>query len=341
MNRQSTKILSITLIVSILVIWISLEGWAFKNFFSDPISHSASEQVISIPKGASSRQVINILVEQELMRDPLWFRMLLKFKGKDDQIKAGEIRINPNWNVHELIDALVAGKAVNYPFTFIAGETFAQALQRLVNTENIVQNLPLDDYKEIQNILQIETALEGMFLPETYFFTAKETTKSLLVRSHRDLNNILNEQWQNRADNLPLKSAYEALILASIVEKETAKDSERALVAGVFINRLNKGMRLQSDPTVIYGMGDSFDGNLRRKDLRTPTPFNTYTIRGLPPTPISLVSIASIKAVMHPATTRYIYFVADGTGGHNFSVTYAEHNIAIQEHLKFLRNRRL
>lgn len=337
---QKTKTFFLTLLLSFFIIWLSVEGWALKVFFTNPISSIKEQQIVQIPKGSSTQKVINILLEKQLIRDPTWFKWLLKYQGKTDKIKAGEIKINPKWTVNQLIDALVKGKEVSYSVTIIAGDTFKQAFKKLVIIENIKQDVSLNELTILKEVFDIDTSLEGMLLPETYFYNSGETIKKLLLRSYIDLNNLLAEQWQNREKNLPLKSAYEALILASIVEKETAKASERPLIAGVFINRLKKRMRLQTDPTVIYGMGKNYAGDIRSKDLITYTPYNTYKIKGLPPTPIALASAESIKAVMHPEVSNYLYFVAKGTGdgGHTFSKTLAEHNKAVQEYLKIRRN---
>jgi UPF0755 protein len=159
----------------------------------------------------------------------------------------------------------------------------------------------------------------------------------ILKRAHRNLNSILNEHWESRQDNLPLKDRYDALILASIIEKETAVDSERKTISSVFVNRLNRNMRLQTDPTVIYGMGDKYDGNIRKKDLQTRTPYNTYMINGLPPTPIAMAGKASILAALNPEQTRYLYFVASGKGGHVFTRSLTEHNRAVRAYLRELR----
>ncbi|OJI45892.1 putative aminodeoxychorismate lyase [Vibrio vulnificus] len=181
--------------------------------------------------------------------------------------------------------------------------------------------------------------LEGLFLAETYHYTYGTSDVELLKRAHEKLNRVLDKHWQQRQDKLPLKNSYEALILASIIEKETAIDEERERVASVFVNRLNKRMRLQTDPTVIYGMGEAYDGNIRKKDLRTPTPYNTYVINGLPPTPIAMAGEASIAAALNPENSSYLYFVASGKGGHVFSKTLAEHNRAVRAYLRELKKR--
>jgi UPF0755 protein len=173
---------------------------------------------------------------------------------------------------------------------------------------------------------------EGQFLPDTYLFPDETTDIQFLLRAFKASESYLSEKWSHRDENLPLKSPYEALILASIVEKETAKADERPTIAGVFIRRLNKGMRLQTDPTVIYGMGEQFDGNIRRRDLKADTPYNTYTRFGLPPTPIALPGRAAIDAVLHPASGKSLYFVAKGDGSHQFSATLKEHNQAVRRY---------
>ncbi len=332
MTKQKNKTLLYTLIISFVVIWLSVEGWSFYRFLTSNISSVKTEQIIYIPKGSSSQKVIDLLVEKRLIREPLWFKLLLKYEGKSNKIKAGEITIDPTWTAFQLIDELVAGKTVSYPITFIAGETFKQSFQKITALTNIKQDL--SSIEAAQKALNIKTHTEGMLLAETYFYSKGESAKSILMRSHHDLINLLEREWKARAKNLPLKSSYEALILASIVEKETGIASERAKIAGVFINRLNIGMRLQTDPTVIYGMGDKYDGNIRKRDLLAYTPYNTYKINGLPPTPISLASAESIKAVMHPEKTKAFYFVASGTGGHTFSNTLRQHNKAVRDYLR-------
>jgi len=332
MTKQKNKTLLYTIIVSLIVTWLSVEGWSFYRFLTSNISSVKTEQIVYIPTGSSSQKVIDLLVEKRLIREPLWFKLLLKYEGKSNKIKAGEIKVDPTWTAHQLIDALVAGKTVSYPITFIAGETFKQSFQKITAVNNLKQDLL--SVEEVKTALNIKSHTEGMLLAETYFYSKGESVKSILMRSHHDLINLLEREWKARAKNLPLKSSYEALILASIVEKETGVAEERAKIAGVFINRLNIGMRLQTDPTVIYGMGDKYDGNIRKRDLLAYTPYNTYKINGLPPTPISLASAESIKAVMHPEKTKALYFVASGRGGHTFSNTLRQHNKAVRDYLR-------
>ena len=217
--------------------------------------------------------------------------------------------------------------------TLVEGWTFAQLAELLQGNVVLEHRIDLSAPAHWQGLLSeldIEHP-EGWFLPETYQFTRGDSDLDILVRAHRSMRRALEQGWQSRSEDLPLQSPYELLILASIVEKETALDSERADVAGVFVRRLRKGMRLQTDPTVIYGLGESFDGDIRRRDLETDTPYNTYTRGGLPPTPIAMPGRASLQAAARPADGESLYFVADGKGGHTFSVTLEEHQAAVNK----------
>ena len=334
MNKTQWKLLILTTVASVLVIWLSVEGWAFRQFLTQPISSMQAPKVVSIQPGDSTRAVAKKLHQAQLIRHPQWFIWVMKWRGLDGNVKAGEIEIQPHWTLDTLIDALVQGKTVTYPITLIAGHTYAQLKQKLVHLEKVDHQLPEMTASQVAAALGIEaTSLEGQFLPETYFYSAGVSDVALLKRAHHALDTFLAQAWARRADNLPLQTPYQALILASMVEKESGHAPERDKIAGVFVNRLRKGMRLQSDPTVIYGMGEAYKGNIRKKDLQTKTPWNTYRIAGLPPTPIALASRASIEAVMQPADTTALYFVSKGNGQHQFSDTLAEHNRAVQRYI--------
>lgn len=319
------------IVICIAVIWVSVEGWAFKQFLTSPISSLQEDKVIDIPKGASTKTVAKLLHEARLIRHPYWFRMYMKVVGKSQKIRAGEFEINPRWKLEELVQQLTEGKNVAYPVTFIAGETFQQSLEKLATMPKM-QHTDLSP-DELKKAFGIKGSLEGMLLPETYLYTAGDTDLSILERAHQAMQTLLDSEWNARQKGLPFKTPYQALILASIVEKETGYAPERPKIAAVFINRLKKRMRLQSDPTVIYGMGSRYDGDIRKKDLLTKTPYNTYRINGLPPTPIALASADAIRAVFHPAATKALYFVANGDGQHRFSNTLAEHNRAVRAYL--------
>lgn len=295
-------------------------------------------QVITVAPGASFHRVLNQLVDEGLFTASPYSKLIRKLHPELVDVKAGTFLLEPELTLNQALQVLVEGKEHQFTITFVEGSRFDEWRQQLEQNEFIEQTLQGISEEEIAELLGIEhKKLEGLFLAETYHYTYGTSDIDLLKRAHKDLMDVVNQEWETRAEKLPLKSPYEALILASIIEKETAVASERERVSSVFVNRLNKRMRLQTDPTVIYGMGDSYDGNIRKKDLRTPTPYNTYTINGLPPTPIAMAGRASINAALNPEQSNYLYFVASGTGGHVFSKSLAEHNRAVRAYLKQLR----
>lgn len=337
-----------TVLLSLAVIWITLEGWALKQFLVDPLPSLTQDQIVEVPPGASAQTVANLLYKQKIVHHPNWFRWYLRLQGKAGSLQTGEFLLKSGWTVDQVINALVEGKNITYPVTFISGETLQTSLDKLAKAPKLHHRLDQQWENELRPLLQTKGLgkgfdpngnLEGLFLPETYFYTAGDTDLDVMKRAHEALMQVLMDAWQGRQKGLPLKTPYEALILASIVEKESAHADERPTIAGVFVNRLRKGMRLQSDPTVIYGMGARYDGNIRKKDLQTKTAYNTYRISGLPPTPIALASAEAIRAVMHPAATQALYFVADGDGQHRFSNTLEEHNRAVRDFLKTLKQK--
>jgi hypothetical protein len=240
-----------------------------------------------------------------------------------------------------------SGKEAQFSVKFIEGKTFKEWRKNLENAPHLKQTLQGKSDKEIMALLDIPAVakavyewnnMDGWLYPDTYNYTPNSTDLELLKRSTIRLQKALDKAWNERDENLPLSDPYQMLILASIVEKETGVAAERPQVASVFINRLRANMKLQTDPTVIYGMGESYTGNIRKKDLETITPYNTYMIEGLPPTPIAMVSESALQAVAHPAKTDFYYFVADGSGGHKFTRNLNEHNKAVQEYLRWYRN---
>ena len=234
--------------------------------------------------------------------------------------------------IESLFARLVAGKEHLYKITLVEGETYSQWLDRFNKAEHW-QRLPTEA-ELLKSWAVPHSRLDGLLLPETYHYALSDSVETILKRAYQAMTQTLESQWAKRQEKLPFKTPYEALILASIVEKESGVAHERPVIASVFINRLRKGMRLQTDPTVIYGMGDRYDGNIRRRDLRESTPYNTYIINGLPPTPIAMPSLESIHAVMHPADTAYLYFVATGRNGeHYFSKSLKEHNRAVRKYI--------
>jgi UPF0755 protein len=255
---------------------------------------------------------------------------LAHLTGHDRDLKSGEYRFRNGMSARELLEQVIAGRVIEYPVVLVEGWTFRQFLQALAAAPKLTHTLSgLSPAAVMERLGHGGEHPEGRFFPDTYYYSAGQTDAAILANAYDKMQKLLQQQWEARDGNLPYKDPYEALIMASIVEKETGRADERRLIAGVFVNRLRRGMRLQSDPTVIYGLGDRFDGNIRLKDLRHATPYNTYTRAGLPPTPVAMPGRDSVEAVLHPADTRDLYFVARGDGGHVFSETLEEHNAAV------------
>jgi UPF0755 protein len=256
--------------------------------------------------------------------------LLAYVTGHARNLKAGEYRFKQGISQRELLQQVVTGRVVEYPLALIEGWTFDQFLQAINSAPKVRQTLNGLSHEQImERLSRPDLHPEGQFYPDTYYYVAGTTDLQLLQRAFARMQTRVQNEWSARSSDLPLKNSYEALILASIVEKETGRASERPLIAGVFINRLRRGMRLQSDPTVIYGMGQSFDGNLRRRDLLRDSPYSTYTRGGLPPTPIAMPGGDALHAVLHPAPTKALYFVSKNDGSHEFSETLREHNEAV------------
>lgn len=283
-----------------------------------------------VEPGTSLRGVAHQLSARGLLLEPHSFVWLAYITGRSRDLKAGEYRFHKGITAAELLDQVVTGRVVEYPFVLIEGWTFRQVLQALAQTAHLTQMLTGLSAEQIMAQLgHPGEHPEGRFYPDTYYFSRGHTDLAMLRRAHDKMARHLAHEWKNRRNDLPLRTPYEALVLASIVERETGQADERALIAGVFTNRLRRRMRLQSDPTVIYGMGDAFKGNIRLRDLRADTPYNTYTRAGLPPTPIAMPGGEAVVAVLHPADTRALYFVARGDGSHHFSDSLREHNNAV------------
>lgn len=306
-------------------------------YLSQPVKIE-SEQLVTVPSGTSLNGALALMTKQGWIDAQFAEKLVRRFHPELTQIKAGTYQLMPKMTLVQVLQVLVAGKEHQFAITFVEGSRFSEWLAILQRNEHLNHQLTDRSEAEIAQQLGIEPQkLEGLFLAETYHFTKGASDLDILKRAHRKLQVILDSAWATRQDNLPLNTPYDALILASIIEKETAVESERERIASVFVNRLNKRMRLQTDPTVIYGMGDTYDGNIRKKDLRAPTPYNTYVINGLPPTPIAMPGEASIRAALNPEQSAYLYFVASGNGGHVFSKNLTDHNRAVRAYLKQLR----
>lgn len=306
--------------------------WDMQRYMNAPLALTQDVPSYELKRGTGFSQLVDSLAQEGSITHPLYLKLYARINPAVAAIKAGEYSIEASLSPVALLAKLVNGDSVRHYVTIVEGTTFGQ-LRSLLNEQGELLKLTLKD-KSDREILALLGAKvehpEGLFLAETYQIERGTTDLALLQRSYTGLQQALEKHWQSRDEKLPYKTPYEALIMASIVEKETAVPQERPLIAGVFVKRMNIGMRLQTDPTVIYGMGERYKGNITRKDLQRPTPYNTYTIDGLPPTPIALVGEDAIKAALNPDIQKWLYFVAKGDGSHQFSASLAEHNRAVR-----------
>lgn len=287
----------------------------------------------TIKPGASLTAVAYALQRQQVLEHPRYLLWAARWQGKADQIQAGEYGFGPGATVKQLLDKITRGDVIQYPLTIIEGWNIHQLMAYMAGLEDLEQTLlGMDPATIMARLEKPDEHPEGRFFPDTYYYTRGMTDVQILRRAYQAMERFLGQAWQERASGLPYKSAYEALTMASIIEKETGLASERGEIAGVFVRRLQKRMRLQTDPTVIYGIGKHFDGNLRRRDLKADTPYNTYRRHGLPPSPIAMPGADSIIAALHPVEGHALYFVARGDGSHYFSATNAEHNRAVRKY---------
>lgn len=318
-----------SLFILLLLCLMLFAGWMV-YFAIKPVDLPAPTIELDLKSGSSLRTVAQQLVRHEILSEPWSFVLLVRAFGKAGEIKAGNYLIEDGVTPYQLFIIFTEGSTRLSSITFIEGWTFQQ-VRNALNTHDEVKHMTMayTDQQILQEIGAKQPSAEGLFFPDTYHFSKGMSDKEILKRAYTAMQTNLAEAWEKRAPGLPYASPYEALIMASIVEKETGKASERAMIAGVFLNRLRIGMRLQTDPTVIYGMGNAFDGNLRKRDLQKDTPYNTYTRTGLPPTPIAMPGRAAIEAALHPAKTRALYFVGKGDGSHIFSNSLLEHNRAV------------
>ncbi|OGI51588.1 MAG: hypothetical protein A3B81_02510 [Candidatus Muproteobacteria bacterium RIFCSPHIGHO2_02_FULL_65_16] len=283
-----------------------------------------------VSSGTSLRALARELQRRDVLAEAHTFVWLGYLTGHSRDLKAGEYRFRKGISARALLDQVVAGRVVEYPLVLVEGWTFRQFLRALAQAPQLKQTLAGRAPGEVMARLNHPRAHpEGRFYPDTYYYTGGASDLEILARAYAKMDDTLRREWENRDRELPFRSMDEALIMASIVEKETGRADERRQIAGVFINRLRRGMRLQSDPTVIYGLGQAYDGNIRLRDLKKDTPYNTYTRAGLPPTPIAMPGGEALNAVLHPADTRALYFVSRGDGSHEFSNTLEEHNKAV------------
>ena len=320
--------LSIVVVIGV-VLWSSL----FKNY---PVE--GNKQMLSISHGDTYSGFIDRLAKEDKANFPIVLKIYQKL-FIHGTMKAGVYEIQKGTSIRQVLDMVSnADNAELNRILVIEGTNFKDLINNLKKDDLVTHDVSHLSNEELLKALDIPFSHpEGLFAPDTYFFAKGESEKKILKDLYQRQMKALDQAWENRASDLPYKDKYEALIMASIIEKETSVDSELEQVSGVFVRRLKMGMRLQTDPTVIYGMGERYKGNITRQDLRTPTAYNTYTMSGLPPTPIALPSKKAIEAAMHPDHSNNIYFVATGNGGHKFSTNLQDHNRAVQEYLQVIR----
>lgn len=326
-----TRLVKWGLIIGLGASLVLAAGLAY--YAKKPLNLSPEAQEITIKPKSSLNSIANQLVAQGVLKQAWPFVLLTRVLHKESSLQAGDYTLNKNINPFQLLLSLNHGKTTQGSVTFIEGKTFKQMREKLDKNDAVKHTTQNLTDSEVMLIVSGKAQHpEGLFFPDTFYFDRGTADLVLLKRSYEIMQTKLETAWNRRAGALPYKNLYEALIMASIVEKETGKASERPMIAGVFINRLRIGMRLQTDPTVIYGMGDKYAGNIRKKDLETDTTYNTYTRDGLPPTPIAMPSLASIEAALHPDHTKALYFVGKGDGSHQFSDNLAEHNRAVAKY---------
>lgn len=325
------KIAGVLLLLGSLALgWLWID---YQSFQERPLAVGEQGAEFAIEPGMSLRSVARRLHEQGILDRPRYLVLLGRLAGNAQQIQAGEYRIDPGTTPAQLLDNMVRGRVIQYALTLVEGWNFREMVAAVNASAHLEHTLSGATPAEIMAAIgRPEEHPEGRFFPDTYHFPRGLSDREFLKRAYRAMEEHLAQEWAARSEGLPFESPYEALIMASIVEKETGVPNERPAIAGVFIRRLEKGMRLQTDPTVIYGLGEAYDGNIRKRDLESYTPYNTYRISGLPPTPIAMPGGAALHAVMHPADGNTLYFVSKGDGSHYFSATLQEHNEAVRKY---------
>lgn len=315
-------------LIAIVIAAGSLWWWA-----GQPLNLQTSPLDFRIAAGSSLRSAIVQMRESGIDVNATLLTLLARVNRADTAIKAGSYSINEGVTPHQLLDKLLKGKVTQGELTLLEGWTLSQWRARLDRHPDLRHDSAgMTDAQILEYLGVAAASLEGQLFPDTYLFDKQSSDLDLIARAHRVMQRKLEAEWAQRAPGLPYRTPGEALIMASIVEKETGREADRQLVAAVFVNRLRLGMLLQTDPTVIYGLGDRFDGNLRKRDLQTDSPYNTYMRAGLPPTPIAMPGLASLRAALNPAVTDVLYFVARGDGSSEFSRTLDEHNRAVNKY---------
>jgi UPF0755 protein len=322
------RLLNKILALGLLVIFAGA-GWVI-YFAKQPVNLPTASYDLVLKHGSSLRGIAQQMVREGLLLEPWTFMLLIRAQGLAGDIKAGNYELREGMTNYDLFLMITDGITSQRSIIFIEGWTFAQVREALNRHEDVRHlSMPMTDEEILRQIGATESVAEGLFFPDSYFFDSGMSDLDILKRAYETMQRKLAKAWEGRAPGLPYRTPYDALIMASIVEKETGRASERPMIASVFLNRLRIGMRLQTDPTVIYGLGESFDGNLRKRDLQQDNEYNTYTRGGLPPTPIAMPGMAAIEAALHPAKSSALYFVGKGDGSHAFSSSLNEHNKAV------------
>jgi UPF0755 protein len=325
-------LLALIVLLALLTVGAKL---SFSSYLASELALDTNDYELNIESGASLINIVNRLANDGVVQSPEILLVYARITDKTN-IKSGYYELVPPLSHQQLLDKLVDGDIKQYALALIEGWTVKQVMQKLNTTQYLVKVL---DGKIPESIAFEGGSPEGWLFPDTYNFDKSVSDEQLVRQAYARMKTVLAEEWTNRADDLPYKNSYEALIMASIIERETSVDSEREQIAGVFVQRLLIGMRLQTDPTVIYAMGDTYRGNIRRSDLKIDSPYNTYRVDGLPPTPIAIAGRRSIHAALHPLNNGMLYFVGRGDGYHYFSSSLAEHNAAVQKYQRSQRKK--
>jgi UPF0755 protein len=317
------------ILMLVLLAIFAMAGWVI-YFAKQPVNLPTASYDLVLKHGSSLRGIAQQMVREGILAEPWTFIFLVRAQGLAGDIKAGNYELRAGMTNYDLFLMITDGITSQRSIIFIEGWTFAQVREALNRHEDVRHlSMPMTNEEILRQIGATENVAEGLFFPDSYFFDSGMSDLDILKRAYETMQRKLAKAWEGRAPGLPYRTPYEALIMASIVEKETGLASERPMIASVFLNRLRIGMRLQTDPTVIYGLGETFDGNLRKRDLLQDNEYNTYTRSGLPPTPIAMPGMAAIEAALHPAQSKALYFVGKGDGSHAFSSTLNEHNRAV------------
>lgn len=333
-----TKIIKASLLFTALIVlaFVIAVGVRLYHFSKVPIVPSGAKIHYILQPGGSIADIADLLHSKGYLDNPHEFILITKLSGNIHNIKAGEYLFVGPLTSWQLLQQLIRGEVVTHKLTIIEGWTFKQMLAAIATAKYVTHDLNGYTPEQIMEQLKLPAMQpEGIFFPATYHYQLGTTDKQILLMAYSAMQQHLAAEWKTRAANLPYTNSYQALIVASLIEKETSVPAERALVAGVILKRLQKNMYLQVDPTVIYGLGANYDGMITKTDLKTPTPYNTYTNKGLPPTPIALPGLAAIHAALHPKITDALFYVATGDGGHYFSATLQGQDAAIKKYEAF------